>query len=77
MVTEGSAPEIAASSEAAAQVKSKKKPKNGEDEDRSGDPTVGVGSVAAGGRYDNLVGMFSGKTQIRKFYSGLLFAAVC
>lgn len=35
-----------------------------EDEDRSNDPTIGVGSVAAGGRYDNLVGMFSGKTQI-------------
>ena len=34
------------------------------DEDRSSDPSVGVGSVAAGGRYDNLVGMFSGKNQI-------------
>jgi histidyl-tRNA synthetase len=34
------------------------------DEDRSNDPTVGVGSVAAGGRYDNLVSMFSGKQQI-------------
>jgi histidyl-tRNA synthetase len=34
------------------------------DEDRSSDPTVGVGSVAAGGRYDELVGMFSGKGQI-------------
>ena len=34
------------------------------DDDRSDDPTVGVGSVAAGGRYDNLVGMFSGKSQI-------------
>ncbi|EGP88236.1 unnamed protein product [Zymoseptoria tritici ST99CH_1A5] len=34
------------------------------DEDRSNDPSVGVGSVAAGGRYDNLVGMFSGKQQI-------------
>ena len=34
------------------------------DEDRSNDPTVGVGSVAAGGRYDNLVGMFSGKQQV-------------
>ena len=35
-----------------------------DDEDRSDDPSVGVGSVAAGGRYDNLVGMFSGKKQI-------------
>ena len=34
------------------------------DEDRSNDPSVGVGSVAAGGRYDELVGMFSGKSQI-------------
>lgn len=34
------------------------------DEDRSNDPSVGVGSVAAGGRYDNLVAMFSGKQQI-------------
>lgn len=25
---------------------------------------MGVGSVAAGGRYDNLASMFSGKTQI-------------
>ena len=34
------------------------------DADRSSDPSVGVGSVAAGGRYDELVGMFSGKKQI-------------
>ena len=34
------------------------------DEDRSNDPSLGVGSIAAGGRYDNLVGMFSGKNQI-------------
>ena len=39
------------------------KPKD-PDEDRSNDPTLGVGSIAAGGRYDNLVGMFSGKAQI-------------
>ncbi|POS87598.1 Class II aaRS and biotin synthetase [Erysiphe pulchra] len=32
--------------------------------DRTSDPSQGVGSVAAGGRYDNLVGMFSGKNQI-------------
>jgi histidyl-tRNA synthetase len=29
---------------------------------------VGYGSVAAGGRYDNLVGMFSGKKKIRGFH---------
>ena len=34
------------------------------DEDRSDDPSVGIGSVAAGGRYDGLVGMFSKKSQI-------------
>lgn len=31
------------------------------DADRSDDDSVGVGSIAAGGRYDNLVGMFTGK----------------
>jgi histidyl-tRNA synthetase len=36
----------------------KEKKKVSEDEDRSDDPTVGVGSVAAGGRYDNLVERF-------------------
>ncbi|KAK2626729.1 hypothetical protein QTJ16_003904 [Diplocarpon rosae] len=45
---------------------SKKPSKAGGDgeEDRSSDPSVGVGSVAAGGRYDELVGMFSGKNKI-------------
>lgn len=63
VVTEGSAPATHADS-SAAKPKSKKKGKSSEDDDRSDDPTVGVGSVAAGGRYDNLVGMFSGKGQI-------------
>lgn len=49
---------------AAAAKPKKKKGKEEGDEDRSDDPTVGVGSIAAGGRYDNLVGMFSGKGQI-------------
>ncbi|KAI9668747.1 MAG: Cytoplasmic and mitochondrial histidine tRNA synthetase [Alyxoria varia] len=49
--------------------KSEKKKKKGEasgldEDDRSNDPSVGVGSVAAGGRYDELVGMFSGRQQI-------------
>nr|POF13046.1 histidine--trna ligase, mitochondrial [Quercus suber] len=57
VVTEGSAP-----SSSGAQ-KPKKTTTDG-DEDRSNDPSVGVGSVAAGGRYDNLVSMFSGKQQI-------------
>lgn len=58
VITEGSAP----SPTDAGRSKNKKKkgPKN-EDEDRSDDPSIGVGSVAAGGRYDGLVGMFSGK----------------
>nr|CDP23296.1 Putative mitochondrial histidyl-tRNA synthetase precursor [Podospora anserina S mat+] len=65
VVTEGSAPKVsAASADASAEKSKKKKGKAGEDEDRSDDPTVGIGSVAAGGRYDNLVGMFSGKTQV-------------
>ncbi|KAF2182254.1 histidyl-tRNA synthetase [Zopfia rhizophila CBS 207.26] len=59
VVTEGSTPS-ASKNEVA--KKSKKEKKNADpDEDRSNDPTLGVGSVAAGGRYDELVGMFSGK----------------
>ena len=59
VVTEGSAPSASAKDVA----KKEKKQKKGADpdEDRSNDPTIGVGSVAAGGRYDELVGMFSGK----------------
>ncbi|KAK3383151.1 hypothetical protein B0T24DRAFT_36693 [Lasiosphaeria ovina] len=72
VVTEGSAPEVSASAAAAAAASDsvsktprKKSGKPGDpDEDRSNDPTVGIGSVAAGGRYDNLVGMFSGKSQV-------------
>lgn len=65
VVTQGSAPEVTPGQENTDSKPSKKKgKKGGEDDDRSDDPTVGVGSVAAGGRYDNLVGMFSGKSQI-------------
>ena len=60
VVTEGSAPQSATDR---SKLKPAKKTKEF-DEDRSHDPSVGVGSVAAGGRYDELVGMFSGKTQI-------------
>lgn len=42
----------------------KTKRKGGNDEDLSNDPSVGVGSIAAGGRYDDLVNMFSPKRQI-------------
>lgn len=69
VVTEGSAPLATTSTAAAAPPRPSKKPSSAKagadfDEDRSSDPSVGVGSVAAGGRYDNLVGMFSGKNQI-------------
>jgi histidyl-tRNA synthetase len=48
------------------QGKPEPKPKLGSnsDEDRSDDPSLGMGSIAAGGRYDNLVNMFSKKRQI-------------
>ncbi|KAH7027503.1 histidyl-tRNA synthetase-like protein [Microdochium trichocladiopsis] len=66
VVTEGSAPSTtpAAAEVVPAPSKKNKKTSTDPDEDRSSDPSIGVGSVAAGGRYDNLVGMFSGKTQI-------------
>ncbi|KAL2144169.1 hypothetical protein VTI28DRAFT_9544 [Corynascus sepedonium] len=65
VVTEGSAPKVAASEEAKEKAAKKKGGKSRDaEEDRSDDPTLGIGSVAAGGRYDNLVGMFSGKTQV-------------
>lgn len=62
VVTEGSSP---SSTTGERLQKAAKREKSSEfDEDRSNDPSVGVGSIAAGGRYDELVGMFSGKTQI-------------
>jgi histidyl-tRNA synthetase len=65
VVTEGSAPptQVDEQLKAKLSISSKKKPLEDGD-DRSNDPTIGVGSIAAGGRYDNLVGMFSGKRQI-------------
>ena len=62
VVTEGSAPSTETGQKL--QKTAKKQKSNDADEDRSNDPSIGVGSVAAGGRYDELVGMFSGKTQI-------------
>ncbi len=69
IVTEGSAGLAPTSEAPAAPAKPAKKASRSKgsadpDEDRSSDPSVGVGSVAAGGRYDKLVGMFSGKNQI-------------
>lgn len=68
VITEGSAPpaksENRNNSLKPPRPSKKEKAVNNFDEDRSDDPSVGVGSVAAGGRYDELVGMFSGKSQI-------------
>ncbi|KAF1989676.1 histidyl-tRNA synthetase [Aulographum hederae CBS 113979] len=68
VVTEGSAPASASTDPEAQKLqrtakKPSKKPADADD-DRSNDPSVGVGSIAAGGRYDELVGMFSGKQQV-------------
>jgi histidyl-tRNA synthetase len=53
VVTEGSAPPSVTETDGQKTAsKRKKSTVNGADEDRSNDPTVGVGSVAAGGRYD-------------------------
>ncbi|KAL8719174.1 MAG: hypothetical protein Q9225_003795 [Loekoesia sp. 1 TL-2023] len=62
VITEGSAPDNTTGQKL--QRAAKKDKTNEFDEDRSNDPSVGVGSVAAGGRYDELVGMFSPKAQI-------------
>jgi histidyl-tRNA synthetase len=64
VVTEGSAPPVIDASEAKKSRPPKKSEKVDDDEDHSNDPTIGVGSIAAGGRYDDLVGMFSGKRQV-------------
>lgn len=64
VVAEGSAPASTSEQDAKSQRTAKKSKSNDPDEDRSNDPSIGVGSVAAGGRYDELVGMFSGKSQI-------------
>ncbi|KAL8717100.1 MAG: hypothetical protein Q9181_008359 [Wetmoreana brouardii] len=67
IITEGSRPPTSPSTNGVAEIKASDEKKTAkkakqiadEDEDRSDDPTVGVGSVAAGGRYDNLVSRFS------------------
>lgn len=64
VITEGSAPASATAAVASQRGSRKDKPATAFDDDRSADPSVGVGSIAAGGRYDELVGMFSGKQQI-------------
>ena len=60
-------------------VKSKRGPKppktdpNDPDADRSNDDSIGVGSIAAGGRYDDLVGMFAGSSKGRIPCVGISF----
>jgi histidyl-tRNA synthetase len=63
VVTEGSAPK-AHPDAAPAQTKHSSKKKAKEDEDDSENPSVGVGSVAAGGRYDNLTKMFNPRADL-------------
>ncbi|KAF4552598.1 Histidine--tRNA ligase-like protein [Elsinoe fawcettii] len=71
VITEASAPPAAQQLTSPSSTTSQRPPKppktpkaskqvNGDD-DRSNDPSIGVGSIAAGGRYDELVGMFSGR----------------
>ena len=57
VVTEGSAPPTKTKQEP--QRVAKKPVANDIDDDRSNDPSVGIGSIAGGGRYDNLVGKYS------------------
>ena len=66
VVTEGSAPQTSTSATEAQKLQrqGKKEKKQDSEEDRSNDPSLGVGSIAAGGRYDELVGMFSPRAQI-------------
>ncbi|KAI9684093.1 MAG: Cytoplasmic and mitochondrial histidine tRNA synthetase [Trizodia sp. TS-e1964] len=62
IVTEGSAP-AGPPSETEKPARKREKPVDFE-EDRSSDPSIGYGSVAAGGRYDELVSMFSKRSQV-------------
>jgi histidyl-tRNA synthetase len=67
VVTEGSTPATASpvpETQNLQRAAKKNKSKSDADEDQSNDPSIGVGSVAAGGRYDELAGMFSKKAQI-------------
>ena len=65
-VTEGSAPPPPPTTSSlpilASRPPKAKKATNGDDEPEVDESLVGVGSIAAGGRYDDLVGMFSGST---------------
>lgn len=71
VVTEASAPPVGKGH------KSKKPPKpidpNDPDADRSNDDSIGIGSIAAGGRYDELVGMFANSAKGRVPCVGVSF----
>ncbi|CAE6445748.1 unnamed protein product [Rhizoctonia solani] len=65
-VAEGSAPPAASNTSALPSTKSPPKPKkskpkaeNNDEDEEIDESQVGVGSIAAGGRYDDLVGMFA------------------
>jgi histidyl-tRNA synthetase len=66
VVTEGSAPAVRLEGAEKSKKAAKKKGSaaGDADEDRSNDPSIGVGSIAAGGRYDNLVEGFSGSKPV-------------
>lgn len=64
VITEGSAPASTSVNRKPPRSAKKDSKANDFDEDRSNDPSIGVGSLAGGGRYDELVGMFSGKAQV-------------
>ncbi len=71
VITEGSAPPSLSAAQNGGEIakqlqRSSKKEKKADtiDDDRSDDPSIGVGSVAAGGRYDNLVERFLPKAQM-------------
>ena len=65
VVTEASAPPARSADDSKKKGKKEKQRAPGDDApddpdaDRSNDDSIGVGSIAAGGRYDELVGMFS------------------
>lgn len=67
VVTAASAPPPAPTEEELAarakEDKKKKKKSKSADEDEDNSENVGVGSIMAGGRYDNLVGMFAGSSK--------------
>lgn len=67
VITEGSAPSTTAGEKGARTGKKEKAGKKGADaEDGSQDPNVGVGSVAAGGRYDNLIKDLAKSAEFKK-----------